>query len=54
LPAMAVPCGAFPGGLPIGCQLVGRPNSDAVLLDLAILYQESTDWHRRRPPLDVA
>jgi aspartyl-tRNA(Asn)/glutamyl-tRNA(Gln) amidotransferase subunit A len=50
LPAISIPCGAFPDGLPIGCQLVGPPNADTTLLEAAVRFQESTVWHLRRPP----
>lgn len=52
LPALSLPCGAFPDGMPIGCQLVGPPLSDALLLDIGVRFQQSTAWHLRRPPLD--
>ena len=35
LPALSLPCGWTPDGLPIGVQLVGRAGSEAALLDLA-------------------
>lgn len=50
LPALALPCGFDPQGLPIGHQLVGRPFAEAVLLRLGVAFQRVTDWHRRRPP----
>jgi len=49
LPAMSIPCGFTAAGLPIGLQLAAAPHNDRRLLDLAIQYQKSTDWHLRRP-----
>jgi len=51
LPALSLPCGFSKGGLPIGFQIVGRPLEDLRVLALGRLYQENTDWHRRRPPV---
>ncbi|HJZ88967.1 MAG TPA: amidase [Polyangia bacterium] len=51
LPAISVPCG-FADGLPVGLQLVGPPLSEASVLAVAHAFQQATDWHRRRPPLD--
>lgn len=50
LPAMSVPCGFTPDGLPIGFQLVARPFDEHVLLNLGHAYQSRTNWHRCRPP----
>jgi len=50
LPALSLPCGFSKSGLPIGLQIVGRPLHEARILALGRLYQENTDWHRRRPP----
>ncbi|MGA9866217.1 MAG: amidase [Acetobacteraceae bacterium] len=50
LPAISVPCGFDPNGLPIGLQLAGRPFGEARLFKLAEAYQRETDWHTRRPP----
>lgn len=49
LPAISVPCGFDPGGLPIGLQLAGRPFGEARLLRAADALQRDTDWHRRAP-----
>jgi aspartyl-tRNA(Asn)/glutamyl-tRNA(Gln) amidotransferase subunit A len=50
LPAVSVPCGFTPDGLPVGFQLVGRGFEEASLLAAADAYQRLTDWHTRVPP----
>ena len=37
--------------LPIGLQLLGPSFDEARLLQIAHAYEQSTDWHKRRPPL---
>jgi aspartyl-tRNA(Asn)/glutamyl-tRNA(Gln) amidotransferase subunit A len=49
LPAISIPCGFDQAGLPIGLHLAGRLHDDATVLRLAHAYQQSIDWHRRRP-----
>jgi aspartyl-tRNA(Asn)/glutamyl-tRNA(Gln) amidotransferase subunit A len=51
LPAISVPSGFDPNGLPIGLQLAARPFGEARLLRVADAYQRDTDWHKRRPPV---
>ena len=51
LPALSVPTGFSKAGLPTAMQIVGAPLSDRKALALGQLYQEATDWHRRRPPI---
>ena len=51
LPAISVPCGFDPNGLPIGLQLAGRPFAEARVLAAADAYQRDTDWHARVPPV---
>jgi aspartyl-tRNA(Asn)/glutamyl-tRNA(Gln) amidotransferase subunit A len=51
LPAISIPCGFDPNGLPIGLQLAARPFGEARLLKAADAYQRDTDWHHRRPKL---
>ena len=50
-PAISLPCGFTPAGLPVGLQLVGRPFDEATVLRAADAYQRLTDWHTRRPPV---
>ncbi len=50
LPAISVPCGFTPEGLPIGLQLIGPPFEEARLLSLAYAYEQATEWHLVLPP----
>jgi len=51
-PSLSVPCGFSAAGLPIGLQLAGRRFDEAAVLRVGHAFEQSTDWHRRRPPLD--
>ena len=51
LPAITVPNGFGRGGLPTGLELMGRADSEPLLIAAARAYQARTDWHTRRPPL---
>jgi aspartyl-tRNA(Asn)/glutamyl-tRNA(Gln) amidotransferase subunit A len=50
-PAITVPCGFSKDGLPIGLQIVGPAYGESVVLSTAYKYQQSTDWHRKSPPI---
>ncbi|HEX5421389.1 MAG TPA: amidase family protein, partial [Gammaproteobacteria bacterium] len=52
LPAVSVPCGFTASGLPLGIQIVGRHFDELTVLALAHAYEQATEWHRRRPPLE--
>ena len=54
LPAISVPCGFTPAGLPVGLQLVGRPGDDLGVLQLAHAFEQAADCRNRRPPLATA
>jgi aspartyl-tRNA(Asn)/glutamyl-tRNA(Gln) amidotransferase subunit A len=49
LPAMSVPCGFSKAGLPIGMQLIGRAFEEETLLRAANAYEQSTQWHVKKP-----
>ncbi len=50
-PAISVPAGFTPAGLPVGLQLVGRRLQDRQLLEFAYAFEQATQVGRRRPPL---
>jgi amidase len=50
-PAISVPCGFTPAGLPIGLQLVGEPRGEAALLSAAALF-EARCSHAALLPID--
>jgi len=49
VPAMSLPCGFSPEGLPIGCQLTARMWDEATLIRAGTALQQATDWHIRTP-----
>jgi aspartyl-tRNA(Asn)/glutamyl-tRNA(Gln) amidotransferase subunit A len=51
-PALVMCGGYSKAGLTLGLQLITRPFNDAQLLAAGHAYQQATDWHTRRPPLD--
>jgi len=48
-PALSIPAGFTPEGLPIGLQIVGRRRQDFSVLQLAQAYEQATHHARRRP-----
>ncbi|MFM7444889.1 MAG: amidase family protein, partial [Tabrizicola sp.] len=51
LPALSVPVGFGPDGLPMGMQIIGRSGDDAGVLAIGQAYHRATEWPQRRPPL---
>ena len=49
LPAISVPCGFTPEGLPVGVQIVGRHRDDLGVLQLAHAFEGTTGFGKRRP-----
>jgi aspartyl-tRNA(Asn)/glutamyl-tRNA(Gln) amidotransferase subunit A len=45
LPALSLPCGFSPEGLPVGLQLIGRRFAETTLLRAAYAYEQATPWH---------
>jgi amidase len=50
-PTLTLPGGKTNDGLPVGFQIVGRPMEEALILRAGHAFQQSTGWHRRRPPI---
>jgi aspartyl-tRNA(Asn)/glutamyl-tRNA(Gln) amidotransferase subunit A len=50
LPAISIPCGQIPDGLPVGLQFIGSVTDEALLLRIAHAF-ESTRQQSLRPPI---
>ncbi len=48
---ISVPCGLAQDKLPIGLQIMGPALGEERILQVAHAFEQSTDWHRRRPDL---
>jgi amidase len=53
-PAISLPLGMSPEGLPIGVQAVARYGGEATLLALAAQLEQAMPWRGRRPPIHVS
>ena len=51
LPAMCVPSGFGPNGMPVSIQLAAKPFDEATLLRVAHAFEQATPWRDRRPDL---
>lgn len=51
LPAISVPCGFSPEGMPIGLQVVGKPFDEETVLRVADAFERSTQWHLKYPAI---
>ena len=53
--AISIPCGFAKTSegteLPIGLQIMGKALEEARILQIAHVFEQSTEWHRRRPAL---
>jgi amidase len=50
-PAMAVPAGFSPEGMPLSIQVIGRRGEEATLLSLAAQIEAERPWADRHPPI---
>jgi amidase len=50
-PAMSIPVGFAPDGMPLAVQIIGRPNDEATLLSLATQLEAERPWAEARPPI---
>jgi aspartyl-tRNA(Asn)/glutamyl-tRNA(Gln) amidotransferase subunit A len=51
VPGISIPCGLTSDNLPIGLQLIGKHFDEESILKVAHAFEQSTDWHKRRPDL---
>jgi amidase len=50
-PAISVPAGFTPGGLPVGLQIVGKPRGDLALLRIAHAFEAATEHYLTKPAI---
>ena len=50
-PALGLPMGVAPSGLPLGLQIMGRHFDERTVLRIGAAYEAATPWHEQRPPL---
>jgi len=53
VPAICLPCGFSPDGLPYSIQFTGRRLSEAMLCRVAYAYEQATDWRTRHPSVQA-
>lgn len=49
-PALAMPSGFTPDGLPLSLQLIGRPFEEPMVYRVAAAYEAATGWTQKLPP----
>ncbi|MDA8338708.1 MAG: Asp-tRNA(Asn)/Glu-tRNA(Gln) amidotransferase subunit GatA [Nitrospiraceae bacterium] len=51
VPAISIPCGFTRDNLPVGLQIIGKHFDEESIFKIAYAYEQSTEWHLRRPQL---
>jgi len=54
VPALSIPCGFTGEKLPVGFQIIGRPNDEATVFQVGRAYEAATEWSKARPPLALS
>jgi len=50
--ALSVPCGFTAAKLPVGLQILGPAFREDLVLRVGYAYEQATDWHLQKPPLE--
>ena len=53
IPGISIPCGITSEEMPVGLQLQAPPFAEERLLRAARMFQQTTDWHTKRPALNA-
>ncbi|MCX5686345.1 MAG: Asp-tRNA(Asn)/Glu-tRNA(Gln) amidotransferase subunit GatA [Candidatus Omnitrophica bacterium] len=51
IPAISIPCGFSKDGLPIGLQILAKPFDEETIFRAAYTFEQSTEYHKRKPEL---
>ncbi|WP_430426202.1 amidase family protein [Phenylobacterium sp.] len=51
LPGISVPCGLTDEGLPVGLQILGRPQDESSVVALGVAFERVSGWNGRSPDL---
>jgi len=51
VPAISIPCGFTPEGLPVGMQIAGKAFDESTVLRIAHAYEQDARWFERRPTI---
>ena len=51
VPGISIPCGFTTNNMPVGMQIIGKHFDEESILKVAFAYEQSTEWHKRRPNL---
>jgi aspartyl-tRNA(Asn)/glutamyl-tRNA(Gln) amidotransferase subunit A len=51
IPAISIPCGFTPKGMPVGLMIAGPRFSECRVLALAHALEQATDFHAKKPPI---
>jgi aspartyl-tRNA(Asn)/glutamyl-tRNA(Gln) amidotransferase subunit A len=52
-PALSIPSGFSPEGLPLSLQIVGRPFDESLILRVGAALENATEHHKRRPAIQT-
>jgi amidase len=51
-PAICLPSGVSPDGLPYSVQFFSRHQGESVLCRIGVAYEQASTWHTRHPHVD--